>query len=151
MLGFRYQVLGFRFQVSGFRFQETNKKNGFTLVELIVVVALLGVLSAIGIPIYTGYADTARVTTVQNNLRAIYLQQQEYLAANNAYYGTGAGCSSDQRGSINVNLFAGEEFLKADGYRYCVLQSDPMEFTAHAEEADGSRVFTLTHDNVESW
>lgn len=48
------------------------KKSGFTLVELIVVVALIGILMAIVIPRYSQYMDTARMTKLDTNARTIY-------------------------------------------------------------------------------
>ena len=37
----------------------TNRKSGFTLVELIVVIAILGILAGIAIPVYSGYIKKA--------------------------------------------------------------------------------------------
>ena len=52
-------------------FKKLNKK-GFTLAELLVVVAIIGVLVAISIPIFTGQLEKAREATDQANIRNAY-------------------------------------------------------------------------------
>ena len=52
-------------------FKKLNKK-GFTLAELLVVVAIIGVLVAISIPIFTGQLEKAREATDQANIRSAY-------------------------------------------------------------------------------
>ena len=54
-------------------FKKLNKK-GFTLAELLVVVAIIGVLVAISIPIFTSQLEKAREATDQANIRAIYAE-----------------------------------------------------------------------------
>lgn len=52
-------------------FKKLNKK-GFTLAELLVVVAIIGVLVAVSIPIFTSQLKKARLATNQANARAAY-------------------------------------------------------------------------------
>ena len=42
-------------------------KKGFTLIELLIVIALIGILSAIGIPAYTGFQAKARYNAAKTN------------------------------------------------------------------------------------
>ena len=54
-------------------FKKLNKK-GFTLAELLVVVAIIGVLVAISIPIFTAQLEKAREATDLANIRAAYAE-----------------------------------------------------------------------------
>ena len=65
---------------------------GFTLVELMITVAILGVIAGIAIPAYNGYIETARMTEADNNLAAIRLAEEEYFLEKNTYF---AGKTSD--------------------------------------------------------
>lgn len=55
--------------------KQTNKK-GFTLVELLIVVAIIAVLVAIAIPVFTKQLHNARVATDLANIRAYYAEIQ---------------------------------------------------------------------------
>jgi prepilin-type N-terminal cleavage/methylation domain-containing protein len=60
---------------------KTNKK-GFTLAELLIVVAIIGVLAGISIPIFTSQLEKSRDAVTISNLRAAYAQAQTaYLTA----------------------------------------------------------------------
>lgn len=53
----------------------TNKK-GFTLAELLIVVAIIGVLVAISIPIFTAQLEKSREATDAANIRSAYAEVQ---------------------------------------------------------------------------
>lgn len=73
------------------------KNKGFTLIELMVTVAILGVVASIAIPAYTGYLKTARETEAKNNIAAFILAQEEYFLEENDYF---AGANVTQ---LNTN------------------------------------------------
>lgn len=67
-----------------FKKRLSNRK-GFTLVELLVVVAIIGVLAAIAVPRFTDATASANGAKLQADLRAIDSAIMIYYAANNAY------------------------------------------------------------------
>ena len=51
-----------------------NNKRGFTLAELLIVVAIIGVLTAIAIPVFTTQLEKSREATDLSNIRAAYAE-----------------------------------------------------------------------------
>jgi len=56
-----------------------NSKKGFTLAELLIVVAIIAVLVAVSIPVFNSQLEKAREATDAANLRAAYAEQTAAL------------------------------------------------------------------------
>lgn len=70
---------------------QMTKQRGFTLIEIMVVVVIIGILGALIVPNLIGRADEARVTAAKTDLRAIANALDLYRLDNFAYPATDQG------------------------------------------------------------
>lgn len=61
------------------------RPNGFTLIELMIVVAIIGILTAIAYPSYQQYVIRANRTVAQAEMMDIANRQQQFLLTNRSY------------------------------------------------------------------
>jgi general secretion pathway protein G len=70
---------------AGIRRRNTKISIGFTLIEIIVSLAILGILAGVAIPLYAGYIDQARTETCIADIKGISLALTNYYADNGNY------------------------------------------------------------------
>ena len=68
-----------------------QRQQGFTLIEIMVVVVILGILAALVVPQVMGRPDQAKVTAAQNDIRAIGAALDMYRLDNHVYPSTQQG------------------------------------------------------------
>jgi len=103
-----------------------GKPKGFTLIELMVVVAVIGILAAIAIPNYLSYQAKAQQSEAKANLGAIFVGMLAYTAPNNSDGFTGANLS-------NIGF-------SSDGmerYSYSLITVKTLTFRARASGVSG--------------
>jgi len=120
-------------------------KKAFTLIELLVVVALLGILSSIGVLTFQGQITASKNKKAEINLNSINLALQEYKSNNGSYYYL-SGCSSNSNSTIDTNLFDGVQNLSGDdAFQYCISGSN-SNFTIKAINPKTSCQITLNQN-----
>ena len=68
----------------------TTKDRGFSLIELMIVVVILGVLAAIAIPVFNRYIKRGKVSEAHTMLQEIRMKEEMYKQAYGRYMGIAA-------------------------------------------------------------
>ena len=85
---------------------------GFTLVEVTIVVALIGVLASVAVPGFLSYQARARRSEAYVNLRAVAESQKSFYAVRGFYHGTGLSWPAPPPsglGTVRMNWDAASE------------------------------------------
>ena len=62
-------------------------QKGFTLIELMIVVAIIGILASIAVPSYREYVNRARATEATSALSQMRIRMEQYFQDNRTYLG----------------------------------------------------------------
>ena len=116
--------------------KQTNRK-GFTLAELLIVVAIVAVLVAIAIPVFTTQLHNARVAADVANVRAYYAELQ---------------LDFQEKGKVN-DIFDKEEYLPLDVIKHLDGTTTKLQawtYALHAWKNKGNYTNTIGYSIVYS-
>lgn len=77
---------------------------GFTLIELMVVIAILGILATIAVPQYNGYILKSKLTEGFNNLSDLRTRLEQFYQDNRMYADAAGVCGKDAGGTVRVAM-----------------------------------------------
>lgn len=119
-------------------------KKGFTLIELVTVIVIIGVLAAIGFPKITQAYRTGNESAAQANLKIISAAIENYVATTNNYPSAEANLTGANPPYL-PKAYCG---LNNQGYSYtCTFQTTGYSLTATPVSCvgSGSQKFTVTN------
>jgi len=81
------------------------EKKGFTLIELMIVVAIIGILASIAIPNFLKFTSKAKQAEAKNNLSAIFTSKVSYFAERDSYGATFSAIGWSAEGTSRYEYF----------------------------------------------
>lgn len=118
---------------------------GFTLIEVMVTVAIVGILSAIALPAYTDYIRRGRIPEATANLAATQVRMEQWFQDAKSYYATGS------TSACGVTMPTGGKYFSfsctassSTAYVLTATGFSPMLGFVYTIDQDGTRTSAIT-------
>ena len=122
-----------------------GSERGFTVIELLVVIIIIGMLLAIAVPSYIGFRDRAANNEVKTNLRTALPATEAYFTDNETYAGMDEASLLEIDSTLSPTLSVTESTSgsfcltdSANGKTWSVLGPNPASSTGFVPNGDCS-------------
>lgn len=119
----------------------TRRSQGFSLIELLIVISIIGIMAAVAIPQLNAYLKRGRETAAISSLQEIHRAQASYYSTKGKY----AGLNELVETELLKKTFGEGKIIS--GYTYSSSDVTTNTFTIHADrvtDGDGYSDFNIT-------
>ena len=109
-------------------------RNGFTLIEIVMVTSVIGILAAVAVPRFAGSKDKAYVAAMKADLHAIALYEEQFAADNHGQYFGGVATPE-----APLNGFTPSKGVTVTLTAFNILGSQLADWTATVKHAQTSQ------------
>ncbi len=95
-----------------------KNNRGFSLLELMIAVAIVGIMVSVAVPTYRNHVEKGRVTKACSNLKTLRNAQIEYFYENSGYYPS-LDATFCARIGVSQSVFSGDFTYDVDSFGNC--------------------------------
>lgn len=109
------------------------RNSGFTLIELMIVIALIAIISAIALPAYNQYIDTGEEGVLVQNISTIEIFQEDFRLRNGVYAVNLADIAA-------IEAAIGWRPQADDGFTYSIADGDGTVYQVTGNNETGDTI-----------